>query len=91
MIQGSITFQRSEDKMENPREWTPTIMRRALSSQVLVVAKTRIEGAWSAYCDAVPGISHEREQERVLLHGTKIPEEVARVLFPEFEDVPYNP
>ena len=71
------------------KDWTPTIRRYALSSKVLVVAKTRIEGSWSAYCDAVPGNKHDIEFDAVLSHGSKIPEEVARVLFPMFDEIPY--
>ena len=69
--------------------WKPITRRVALASRVLVVARTRIEGAWSAYCDAVPGDNHGREQAAVLQHGDKVPEPVARCLFPEFLAVPY--
>ncbi len=70
--------------------WAPTVRRHALSSRVLAVARTRIEGTWAAYCDAVPGHDHDREQGAVLSNGDKLPEEVARVLFPGFEDLPYS-
>jgi hypothetical protein len=62
---------------------------RALARQVLVVASKRIEGTWKAYCDAVPGESHEKEVEKVFLKGIPVEEKVARVLFAEFKDVPY--
>lgn len=77
---------------EKPNEpnWEPTTARFALASRVLIVAVTRIEGAWSAYCDAVPGIRHDDEWEEVWRTGTKIPEKMARALFPQFEDLPYN-
>ncbi len=64
---------------------------RALSRRVLVVAHTRVECAWCAYCDAVPGINHDREIQPVLDHGSKLLEGVARALFPRFDDVPYAP
>ena len=70
--------------------WKPITRRGALASRVLVVARTRIEGAWSAYCDAVPGRNHDYEQAAVLQHGDKVPESVARYLFPEFLGVPYT-
>ena len=69
--------------------WLPTIHLHALSMKVLIVAKTRIEGTWSAYCDAVPGDKHTAEANAVLANGDKLIEEVARVLFPEFKDTPY--
>ncbi len=72
------------------KDWTPTIRVTALSMKVLVVAKTRIEGTWSAYCDAVPGDKHSAEWPAVLANGDKLMEKVARVLFPEFDEVPYD-
>lgn len=69
--------------------WEPYIRVRALSPRVLVVAKTRIEGAWKAYCDAVPGQNHDDEWEEVMRHGSEIPEALALAMFPEFEGVPY--
>ena len=70
-------------------DWTPTIRTHALARRVLVVARTRIEGTWSAYCDAVPGDNHLMERNAVLANGDKLIEEVARVLFPMFKDLPY--
>ena len=74
---------------EEAREWRSRVRRRALATKVLVVAETRIEGAWAAYCDAVPGYDHDSEQTAVLLHGEKLHEAFARVLFPEFNSLPY--
>ena len=71
------------------QDWKPTVCLHALASKVLVVAKTRVEGTWAAYCDAVPGDNHEAESISVLENGDKLMEEVARVLFPEFKDIPY--
>jgi hypothetical protein len=71
------------------RDFEPIVRRRALAQRVLVVARTRIEGAWAAYCDAVDGRDHVAEQEGVLRMGAKLDESVARVLFPEFEELPY--
>lgn len=72
------------------KDWKPTIEVRALSSRVLIVAKTRIEGTWAAYCDAVPGVHHNLEYEQVLAGGDKIGAEIARILFPVFADLPYS-
>src|SRR3990167_6934133 len=69
--------------------WEPTVVYRALSSRVLVVARTRVECAWAAYCDAVPGLNHRLELDPVLDRGTKVDEKLARLLFPHFKDVPY--
>jgi len=65
--------------------WEPRIQRIALARRVLAVATTRVEGAWTAYIDVVPGIDHDLEFQDVLDSGDCLPEKVARVLFPEFE------
>lgn len=75
--------------VESAREFQPHVTSRALASRVLVVAKTRIECAWCAYCDAVPGEDHSRELDAVLRHGSKLDERIARALFPQFEGIPY--
>lgn len=69
--------------------WKPVLAARALAPQVVAVAKTRVEGAWTAYIDAVPGKCHVGEREEVLRTGTKLPENVARALFPLFDKLPY--
>ena len=69
--------------------WTHRVLRTALAKRVLAVAHTRIEGAWCAYCDAVMGLNHDNEEQPVLRHGSKLGETLARVLFPQFEGVPY--
>lgn len=70
----------------------PIVVRiRPLSKRVLAVARTRIEGKWAAYIDSVPGHSHEEEMDEVLRSGVKLPIEVAKSLFPEFENIPYAP
>lgn len=70
-------------------EWKPTIVYRALASRVLIVATTRVEGGWNAFCDAVPGERHRDEIHEVLRHGDLVDERLARLLFPEFEELPY--
>ena len=77
------------NNQEEARAWKPIIFRYALESRVIAVAKTRIEGAWAAYVDAVPGHNHDEEQDAVLAHGTKLAEPLARTWFPQFEGVPY--
>lgn len=73
------------------RPWERFTIKLALARKVLVVAHTRIEGAWCAYVDAVPGQNHDLEIEEVRRHGNKLSEGVARVLFPLFDGVPYAP
>ncbi len=74
---------------EEERAFEPRVIRYALAGRVLVVANTRVECVWCAYCDAVPGINHDYEEQAVLRHGDKLGEKIARVLFPQFKDVPY--
>jgi hypothetical protein len=64
------------------------IQYRALAQHVLAVATTRVDG-WCAYIDAVPGHRHSEEYGEVLKHGDKLPEKVARALFPAYEEIPY--
>jgi len=55
-----------------------------LDRKVLVVA---VEGKikdWAAYIGAVEGKNHMKEMDEVAKHGTKIPKEIARLLFPRF-------
>lgn len=75
--------------MTTHNAFIPVVERRPLARRVLAVARTRIEGTWAAYCDAVPGEAHDREQEAVLQHGAKLPETYARTLFPRFDGMPY--
>ena len=74
---------------EEAREFVQHVETRALSSRVLVVAQTRIECAWCAYCDAAPGRYPDQERQKVLDFGDKLSEDFARALFPQFKDVPY--
>ena len=69
--------------------WRPPMFRQALHSKVLVVAKLRQEGAWSAYCFPVPGQNHENEMYLWEEYGSKIWEELARILFPSLGGIPY--
>jgi hypothetical protein len=75
--------------VEEAQAWLPMMRSRALASRVLVVAHTRIECTWAAYVDAVSGIDHSQEADRVLRSGAKLDESLARQIFPEFKQVPY--
>jgi hypothetical protein len=69
--------------------WKPYVRYTALARRVLAVCQTRIEGAWCAYCDAVPGQNHDEEIASVLHDGCKLGECIALACFPEMEGVPY--
>ena len=73
----------------NDETWEPTFRRHPLHRQVLVVAKTRAEGTWKAYCFPVPGINHNDEMYLWEKEGSQLPEAIARSLFSEFEGLPY--
>ena len=70
--------------------WRPDTCHRALAARVLCAMTTRPDGKWAAFVDAVPGMSHPREQARVLEHGQKLPESLARAVFAHVpEELPY--
>jgi hypothetical protein len=81
-----LDFPQTESERES---WTPRTGYRALDSKVLVVFRSRIEGAWAAYVGAVEGRSHRAEWPGVLDSGTKLPEHLARGVWGCFENVPY--
>ena len=70
-------------------EFIRSIQTFALAQRVLAVATTRVEGSWCAYIDAVPGNCHAEEADDVLRYGDKLPEPVARIIFPSFSDLFY--
>ena len=72
--------------------------RSVFSHTVLAVAVKRVDGrrrdtdnsliyAWQVLIKGVPGYSHEREAQSVKDHGTKVPEDFARMLFPGIDEV----
>jgi hypothetical protein len=70
--------------LERRVEW------KALDYRVIVVAKEGGVRDWSAYIGAVPGDCHDKEWEDVAAHGSKLPEKIARVLFPNFKGLMYR-
>ena len=86
---------RAKSRDNNPprAEFVREVKYRSLASRVLVVATTRIEGTWSAYIDAVPGMRHDAEYDEVLRHGCKLQADEARVFFPyePYGDKTYAP
>ena len=73
-------------------DFTPVIQKYALASKVLVIAITRIEGTWCAYCDSVPGWDHDLEASEVLKHGDKLSARIAKSIFPypPYSELPYS-
>jgi hypothetical protein len=67
----------------------PEITVYALSSTALIVCTTRVEGSFKAYAKGVPGMDHRSEAAQVLQWGDDIGEDLARFLFPQYEDLPY--
>jgi len=74
----------------NIEEFKAQTYRFMLHRQVMVVARTRIEGTWKAYCFPVPGQNHDLEEYLWLDEGVQLIEEVARPMFGHLEDVPYS-
>jgi len=57
----------------------------ALASRVLAVASINVEvGDWCVYIDAVPGMNHDDEYEEVARKGAKLPERIAKLIFPGY-------
>ena len=54
----------------------------ALHNKIIVVQADRVDG-WCAYIGPVPGKRHVDEIEQVKDHGTKLPEQIARAIFPD--------
>ena len=67
----------------------PQMYRHMLHRQVMVIARTRIEGAWKAYCFPVPGMNHDEEDYLWQTEGCQLSEAEARAMFGFLEDLPY--
>ena len=63
---------------------TITISCHSLARRVLAIAIVNSQiGDWTAYVDAIPGVNQDKEWEAVVREGNKLPEAVAKILFPE--------
>jgi len=62
----------------------------ALDCRVIAVAVEGHAEDWAAYIGAVPGESPEHEWQEVAQNGSKLPQRVAEVLFPEFKHLAYR-
>ena len=69
--------------------WKTVQRRLMLHRNVMVIARTRIEGMWSAYCFPVHGNDHDAEEYLWTTEGVKVAEPIARAMFPCFADIPY--
>jgi len=58
---------------------------RALDLHVLAVAVEGAVGDWAAYIGSVEGNNHHNEYRKVRDRGSKLPKEVAELLFPDFK------
>ena len=88
---GGLSFPDSSSPhcSEAAERWVPRLTMRAIHSRVLVVAATRIEGAWSAYVFPVAGRNHRAEMVAWRKDGMRLAEDVARAMFPELQSIPY--
>jgi hypothetical protein len=77
------------ENAEEAKQWQRYTRHIALARDVLVVATTRVEGTWKAYCGSVPGMDHDNEWQKVLRQGSQLPELWASAMFVQFKGVPY--
>jgi hypothetical protein len=83
---GNLEFGKTPEEC---RDWEPTVIRRCLHRQVMCIARSRVEGAWAAYCFPVPGHNHDDEEYIWKNEGAKLGENIAKALFPQFDGIPY--
>ena len=60
---------------------------------VMVTPALAVEGQvkdWAAYIFPVPGKSHEKEQHLYKTEGSKIPQEIAELLFPTWTELTWR-
>ena len=70
------------------KQFEPQIFRQTLAHDIVVVAKTRIEGTWKAYIGSTKERRHEDAVPVILMRGAPVHEAMARALFPHFKDLP---
>lgn len=62
-----------------------------LANRVLVVASIWLAALdFKVYIDAVPGEDHDEEMQEVAKTGVKLPETMARLLFPTLKEFTYD-
>ena len=65
----------------------PKMYHLLLHRQVMVVARTRADGTWKAYCFPVPGVDHDAEEALWETEGSQLPERFARAMFGYLKDL----
>lgn len=83
---GQFDFPETQEDMA---QWAPSMTHIAMHRNVLLVARTRVEGTWACYCTPVPGINHDNERYLWETDGVKTSQKIARASFPQFDSVPY--
>lgn len=81
-----FNFPETKEELIN---WKCITKRYMLHRCVMCLARTRVEGTWNAYCFPVPGQNHDTEEYLWKTEGVKLPEQVAKIMFPSFDKVPY--
>lgn len=66
-----------------------SLQYRPIGHNILAVA-TKNDIDWAAYIGAVPGYDFDAEANGVAAFGDKLPEAIARAIFPQFQGVPYR-
>ena len=70
--------------IEKKVSWKP------LAIDVIVVAVEGEVEDWSAYIGAVAGQNHDYEWQKVRDYGSKLPKEIAELLFPDFKKLQWR-
>lgn len=88
---GRFGFPGPDSTREEINTWEPTMWVRGMHTHVVAVGRSRIEGAWACYIVWLPKScdNHLRGAEEHWGDGAKADEALARLLFPQFEGVPY--
>jgi hypothetical protein len=68
------------------KAYEPKMRYEPLDMHVLAVAVEGRVKDWAAYIGAVEGYNHDLEYKRVSERGTKLPYNIAKLLFPDFDN-----
>lgn len=74
---------------EDFERWRAEIHYRVLARDMLLIARTRVEGRWRCYAVTVAGQNHDIEASTAWQRGTAVTEAIARAAFPRFAHLPY--
>lgn len=73
------------------KKMNPKIEKYVFASRVLAVAVEGAVGDWAAYIGDVNGENHDQEQYEVARIGTKLPQEIAETIFPNWKHLRWRP